>query len=91
MGDLRPVKSPTGRSMNLRQCVFLGCKPGLNCDGVDCQKQSFGIQFEGIWLRYTVVTFGLKMSGDVWDVLIAPLLRQWRRQYKQFERKNTLS
>lgn len=77
-GDMRPLPTEEGKPGRWVQRKFVGCRPGINCRKVGCQKQSFGIELDGIHFRFAVCHFGVRTSGNAWAALVAPLIREWR-------------
>ena len=78
LGDMRPLPTDFGQPGRWARRKFVGCKPGVNCKGVGCQKQAFGIELDGVHCRFAVCHFGIRTSGNAWSALIAPLIREWR-------------
>jgi hypothetical protein len=78
LGDLRPLPSPMGVPAGWRQRRFVGCKPGVNCRKVGCQKQMFGVELDGVYFRFAVAHFGVRTAGNAFAALIGPLIRKWR-------------
>ena len=63
---------------------FVGCTPDT-CSKTCCQKQMFGIILEDDygcphWFRFTVTHFGVRTSGNLFHVLVAPLIRNYLRK-----------
>jgi len=56
-GDMRPLPTEEGKPGRWVQRKFVGCRPGINCRKVGCQKQSFGIELDGIHLQIRGVPF----------------------------------
>jgi hypothetical protein len=78
LGDLRlKTGTPHDKPAQYGPRFFNGCKPDSGCKH-SCQKQSYGVQLDGVYARFSCAPFGIKTSGSMWHILLAPLLGHWR-------------